>query len=69
MTNDLQYHIINYMQFIEGGIEEDASFDSDDEGTGDDDARSDDEGTGDNAHISLLTEANMTGIGSLHLID
>lgn len=69
MTNDLQHHMINYTQFIEGGIEEDAIFDSDDEGTGDDNASSDDEVTAHDAHIALLTEANVTAIGSLHLID
>lgn len=61
------------MQFIEGGLEKDAS--SDDEGTGDgthiseEDASSDDEDSEDATHISVLNEANIKGVDSLHLLD
>lgn len=43
------------MQFIEGGIKKDAS--------------SDDEDTEDDEHISVLNEANMRGVESLHVVD
>ncbi|XP_021833723.1 serine/threonine-protein kinase rio2 isoform X1 [Prunus avium] len=60
-------------KFIEGGLEKDAS--SDDEGTGDgthiseEDASSDDEDFEDATHISVLNEANIKGVDSLHLLD